>query len=126
MAAKMILACYPDYGKAPPEYVVNLIDVLSTYPESVMVRLCDLRTGIPAKCAFLPTVAEIVAMGDGFESYDRAIADMVARDEQARIAAEAQALWWKDREEKLASAKVEFPNAYLDSEGRLCQPRTVN
>lgn len=118
----MILACYPDYGKAPPEYVVNLIDVISTYPESVMVRLCDLRTGIASKCTFLPTVAEIVAMGNGFEAWDRLAADMAAREEEARIAAEAQALWWKDREQKLALAKVEFPNAYLDSEGRLCQP----
>ena len=35
-AAKKILSGFPDYGKAPPEYVVNLAESLSYLNDEVM------------------------------------------------------------------------------------------
>lgn len=115
----MVLSCYPDFGKAPPEYVVNLIDVLSTYPEKTLVKLCDLRTGVVSKCPYLPTVADIVRMADGFESLDRLIEEATARDNHARIAAEERANFMKAQEAKLVEAKKKHPTAQLDSAGRI-------
>lgn len=63
-AAERILSCYPDGGKATPEYIVNLIDVIATYPNHVVAALTDLRTGIPAFCQFIPTVSDVVRMGN--------------------------------------------------------------
>lgn len=62
--AEAILSCYPDIGKATPEYIVNLIDVLATFPLYVLAALADLRTGIPAQCQYMPTVADIVRAGN--------------------------------------------------------------
>lgn len=67
MAAQRILCCYPDYGKAPPEYLVSLMTALEKYPVEVIARLADQRGGIPAKCKqFLPTVGDVVEWGDKF------------------------------------------------------------
>lgn len=59
-----MLRCYPDYGKAPAEYVANLMAVLERYPVEIVQRLVDPLTGIPSQCRFLPTIADIVAMAD--------------------------------------------------------------
>lgn len=61
-AAKKILACYPDYGKAPPEYLLAVTELLSGYDDYVLTELSDLRRGVVARCAFLPTIADIVKM----------------------------------------------------------------
>lgn len=61
-----ILRCYPDYGKAPTEYVANLMAVLDRYPVEIIMQLADVRTGLPGKCKFLPVPAEVVEMADGF------------------------------------------------------------
>jgi hypothetical protein len=44
---------------------VAIVSVLNTYPRSVQDRLSDLREGVPAKCKFLPTVADIVEIAGG-------------------------------------------------------------
>jgi hypothetical protein len=61
-AARRILSCYPDYNKAPPEYIDNIIGLLAGYDEEICIRLSDLRTGIASRCVFLPTIADLVAM----------------------------------------------------------------
>lgn len=66
-AAEKILSCYPDYDKATPEYIVNLIDCMATFPTTTLAKLCDLRTGIPARCPYLPTLADVVQIGNEFE-----------------------------------------------------------
>ena len=65
-AVGAILSCYPDYGKAPPEYIVNIIDVVASYPPRVLPVLSNLRTGIPGRFSYLPSVADIVKMADDF------------------------------------------------------------
>lgn len=62
-AAKKILTSYPDYGKAPPEYAVNLAEYLSFLTEEEIAAVMDPRTGVTSKTDFLPTnkhVQEVV------------------------------------------------------------------
>lgn len=59
-----MLAGFPDYGKTSAEYVPAITAVMESYPITVQERLSDFRTGIPARCKFLPTIAEIVELGD--------------------------------------------------------------
>ena len=61
-AAKKILTSYPDYGKAPPEYGVNLAEYLSFLTPDEISVVMNPRTGITAKTQFLPTNAEIQAL----------------------------------------------------------------
>jgi hypothetical protein len=111
-AAQMILSCYPDYGKAPPEYIVNLIDVLSTYPSHVLVRLVDLRTGIVAKSSYLPAIADVVALADSYSE--------VLEDERlARLTEERREQERKRGEELLSKARKTHPTAFLDVNGML-------
>ncbi len=62
--AKQVLGAFPDYAKTTPEYTLAIVRVIASYPPWVQSKLADLRTGIPAKCKFLPTVADIVEMAD--------------------------------------------------------------
>ena len=61
-AAKKILTSYPDYGKAPPEYGVNLAEYLSYLTEEEVAIVMNPKHGITAKTQFLPTNAEIQAL----------------------------------------------------------------
>lgn len=61
-AAKKILASYPDYGKAPPEYVVNLAESLSYLKADDLAVVLDPLNGVAARCKFLPTFADICAV----------------------------------------------------------------
>lgn len=54
------MSAYPDYNKAPPEYLLTLTELLGSYDDETVARLVDMRTGIPSRCKFLPTVADIV------------------------------------------------------------------
>lgn len=117
----MILACYPDFGKAPPEYAVNLIDVLATYPEKMLVKFCDLRTGIAARCRYLPTIADIVEAGEAIEKaenlavwerewYEKA----VEKEALAAKFAEERAEFEAAQKAKLIEARKKHPTAYLN------------
>lgn len=68
-----MLRAFPDYGKAPDGYLLSVSELLSGYSESVLRRLCDLRTGIPSKTSFLPTVEQITKLAETFlEQEERA------------------------------------------------------
>lgn len=111
-AAQMILSCYPDYGKAPPEYIVNLIDVLSTFPSYVLVRLVNLREGLVARCTYLPSIAEVVEMAEGFAALmeEQRLDDLAAkRAEEERAKSESL----------LAKARQKYPTAFIDANGML-------
>lgn len=43
----------------PDVYASSVAAVLSGYPEDVVKRVTDPRTGLPGKCQWLPTVAEV-------------------------------------------------------------------
>lgn len=61
-AAKKILTSYPDYGKAPPEYGVNLAEYLSYLNEDEIAVVMHPKHGITAKTSYLPTNADIQAV----------------------------------------------------------------
>jgi hypothetical protein len=61
-AAKKILAAYPDYGKAPPEYIINFAEALSYLTADEIAAVTDPRTGVASRCQFLPTIADVHAL----------------------------------------------------------------
>ena len=61
-AAKKILTSYPDYGKAPPEYGVNLTEYLSYLTEEEIAVVMHPKNGITARSTYLPTNADIQAV----------------------------------------------------------------
>lgn len=57
--AARILSNYPDYGKAPPEYLLTLSETLAGLTTSEIVWLCDANDGLATVCKYLPTTADI-------------------------------------------------------------------
>lgn len=68
--ARKMLSAYPDYGKASPEYLLSVTEVLANYPEHIQARLADHMSGVPSKSEFLPSIAAIVKLGDEMASRD--------------------------------------------------------
>lgn len=56
------MTSYPDYGKAPPEYGVNLAEYLSYLTEDEIAVVMHPKKGITARSAYLPTNADIQAL----------------------------------------------------------------
>lgn len=88
---KQILSRFPDYGKAPPEYLIGLIEVVEQFPAHVQAAMLDPLSGISARCKFLPTSHDFVSMAAEIlsanerETAERArIADLAARVEARR------------------------------------------
>jgi hypothetical protein len=61
-AAKKLLSRFPDYGRAPPEYVVNLAESLSYLSEEELALVLHPVTGVASRTKFLPTFADISAV----------------------------------------------------------------
>lgn len=61
-AKKMLFGSYPNGSPRDPEvYGLAVTGLLSKYPTDVIFRVCDPINGIPTKCSFLPTIAELSA-----------------------------------------------------------------
>lgn len=57
---ELLVGCYRTGEAANPEvYTAALATVLSEYPEAVVLRVTDPRTGLPGRAQWLPTVAEV-------------------------------------------------------------------
>ena len=56
--AEKILKRYPEYGKAPVEYLAAITELLAACDYRTQCRMADIMTGISARCQFLPTVAD--------------------------------------------------------------------
>ncbi len=56
------MASFPDYGKAPPEYVVNLAESLSHLRDDDLAVVLHPLNGVAARTKFLPTFADIAAV----------------------------------------------------------------
>jgi hypothetical protein len=123
----MILSCYPDYGKTSPEYIMRITETLATFPEWVLVEMCDLRTGVSAQCEFLPTVAAITTAGESImrqrelliEQQKQADEAEVKKQWQAEELADQMALH-KQREAALLRAREKYKTAYLNAKLDLC------
>jgi hypothetical protein len=67
---KPMLMSYPDYGKSTEHYQAGIVGVFAEYPETVQQRLAHPISGIRGRCAFLPTIADVVKMADEFMESD--------------------------------------------------------
>lgn len=61
-AAKKILGAYPDYGKAPPEYIVGFAEALSYLSPDELAVVLHPKEGVATRCQYLPTIADIHAV----------------------------------------------------------------
>jgi hypothetical protein len=61
-----LLSSYPDYGKAPKPYLLSIAEILGQLSEDVVVAVLDLKTGVRARCSYLPTVADIVKCAEEY------------------------------------------------------------
>jgi len=75
-SAKMILCRYPDYGKAPPEYLASVAELLADMPTENLRAMTDKHIGISAKCKFLPTHADFIEFDEQIESRRYATRDL--------------------------------------------------
>lgn len=75
-AARVILSRYPDYGKAPPEYLAGIAELIASLDDAVVLAMVNIRTGISARCKYLPTQADFVAFADEFEEKRYAVRDL--------------------------------------------------
>lgn len=62
------MAVFPDYGKAAPEYLLTVTELLASYPVEVQRAVCDPKTGIVAGREFLPPGPVIVKFADEVQS----------------------------------------------------------
>lgn len=56
---KKILSAYPDYGKAPPDYIVGFIEAVSYLPPDDIAALTHPTEGLVTRCQYLPTIADV-------------------------------------------------------------------
>lgn len=75
-AAKTILSRYPDYGKASPEYLASIAELLADIPPENLRVMTDKFIGISAKCKFLPTHADFVEFDEALEAKRYATRDL--------------------------------------------------
>lgn len=64
--AEKLLTSYPDYGKAHESYLLTITELLASLSDDVIAAVLDLKTGVRARCSFLPTVADIVKCADEY------------------------------------------------------------
>jgi len=57
--AQKILSAYPDYGKAPREYLLSVTEFIAYQIPEVQEALAHPLTGLASKCKYLPTIADI-------------------------------------------------------------------
>lgn len=56
------MSSYPDYGKAPPEYLLTVTEFIAGLAPDERHLLVDKRLGIAAKCRFLPSVGDMAEL----------------------------------------------------------------
>ena len=74
--AKAILSRFPDYGKAPPEYLASIAELLADMPPGNLKVMVDKYIGISARCKYLPTHADFVEFGEQLEARRYATRDL--------------------------------------------------
>jgi hypothetical protein len=85
-----ILSMFPDYGKAPPEYITSMIEVIAHYPVSFHSAFSDPRKGIPSRTKFLPTPFDFAEMAKELQKdldHQNRLADMDRRFRATALAA---------------------------------------
>lgn len=83
--ARVLVGCYRlEDASDPAVYARAVSDVLSRYPDEVILAVSDPGTGVPARLKWLPSIKEIVdACDDAMEPILRARADEERRQRKA-------------------------------------------
>lgn len=68
-AAHSLLAKFPDYGKAAPGYANGITEFMASLSPKELQLVTDPRTGVVARCKFLPTIADFMEI---IREYDAA------------------------------------------------------
>ncbi len=90
---KRLLGCYPAGKPADPQvYVAAVTAVLARYPNEIVQQVTDPVGGLPSRCKFLPTIAELTealnsAMAPSWAEYNTAKREAIQTQERLRIAA---------------------------------------
>lgn len=58
-ATKRLMSSFPDYGKAPPDYMVALMECLTWLSPEEMGWVMDPRNGLATTTKFLPTPGDV-------------------------------------------------------------------
>lgn len=102
--AKVLFACYRMTETSDPEiYAAAAIAVMSDYSIDVVRKICDPRSGLPSKCKWLPSIAEIK------EACEEEIAPMLrerARQAQLKKQFEERETEAVDRSKRLTVAEL--------------------
>ncbi len=83
-----MLMSYPDYGKSTEHYQAGIIGVFAEYPEDIQKRLAHPIHGIRGRCAFLPTIADVVRMAEEIQEAQARDRDFDRRYGHRRVVAE--------------------------------------
>lgn len=86
--AKLLLGCFRTGDATDPEvYTRAVVVVLADYPDDVIERVIDPRSGIPSRMNWLPTIAEIKSACEDIEGPRRRLREW---DERAVLQIEAR------------------------------------
>lgn len=78
--------CYPSTGGKELEGFTRIaLEALAPEPDAVLIAMTHPRTGVVAKCKFLPTIAELLAWCEGERVRLAQIEREEARIEQERL-----------------------------------------
>ena len=62
--AEKVLKSYPDYGKVSPEYTAAMVEAFAAFSAEIQQGLANVVHGLRGRHAFLPTVADVVKLGN--------------------------------------------------------------
>jgi hypothetical protein len=120
-----LLSQWPDFGKATDPYVLGISEFLSTCTEDEIADLMHPRTGIRAKCKFLPTIADmskVLIKAAALRLEEKSQAERREAETKARVEAALAAEGEERRQEavaeikkrKLLKAQETWPDAWID------------
>lgn len=103
---KLLLGCFRTGDATDPEvYAGAVIAVLADYPDDVIERVVDPRSGIPSRMNWLPTIAEIKTACEDLYGHRRRMAEWDARA-KAQIAERRQLLLTDGRSPEEIKARI--------------------
>jgi hypothetical protein len=108
--AELLICCYRKDDAANPDIFASaLVALFCDYPESIVRRVSDPRTGIPGKQKFFPSIAEI---RHECEAHAKRIADEEAWAAREYDRAHTLAPPEVDRAAVLAKSRAQHPEIY--------------
>jgi hypothetical protein len=83
--AGKVLNSYPDYAKATPGYTASIIEAFAQFDDGIQNQLSHISGGLRAKCKYLPTVADVIELGQSLQRDQAKTDDMERRFSGKRV-----------------------------------------